>query len=315
MTPDGKRVQLTCCRCGAGLAWDSAGLQCAGCAHLYEFNRYGFAELLPPDLAEDSSALDTTTAEYADDQHCTGVRVVRDYLLPRLAAEPVHTVLDVGCGIGAGVRQLAESGYDTYAVDLPALSRFWAEAGNDRTRFFGSNALQLPFANASFDVVYSLGVIEHVGTVMGHCTLRPDFALHRQRYAAEIVRVTKPGGRIIIACPNKTFPIDIQHGPVDEAGPKHRIRSMIFDRTGINLHKTWGAYHLLSYGEVRQLFCDQAGARSFEPLPLAGYFAFGRFQRGFLKPFGRFAEYYARRLPSPVRASFLNPYVLVEIRA
>lgn len=311
----GDGAQLICCRCGAALAGDTTGLRCAACGHVYPFNRYGYAELLPLDLAVESSALDTTTADYADDQHCTSVRVVKEYLLPRLKGEPFHTVLDVGCGIGAGIRQLAASGYDAYGVDLPTLSQFWAEAGNDRKRFVACNALRLPFANDSFDVVYSLGVIEHVGTVLGHCTLRPDFAVHRQRYAAEIVRVTKPGGRIIIACPNKTFPVDIQHGPTDRASPKYAIRSMIFDRTGINLHKTWGVHHLLSYGEVRRLFCDQAGARSLEALPLTGYFAFGRFQRGFLKPFGQFAEYYVRRFPSALRASFLNPYVLVEIRA
>lgn len=297
------------------MAGVTGGLRCVGCAHLYPFNRYGFAELLPPDLALDGSALNTTTADYADDQHSTGVRVLRDYLLPLLKAQPFRTVLDVGCGIGAGIRELTAAGYDAYGIDLPGLTPFWAEAGNDPGRFFGSHALRLPFSNDSFDVVYSLGVIEHIGTVIGHCTLRPDFALHRQRYAGEIVRVTKPGGRIIIACPNKAFPMDIQHGPADEAGPKHWIRSLIFDRTGINLHKTWGVYHLLSYGEIKELFCAQAGARSIEALPLTGYFAFGRFKRGFLKPFGRFAEYYLRRLPAAVRASFLNPYVLVEIHA
>src|SRR2546425_254536 len=311
---NGPLAPLACCRCRGPVVRNTAGLRCTRCAQVYPFNRHGFVELLPADLAQDSSALDTTTADYAKDQHSTGARVLNDYLIPLLQNEPFHTVLDVGCGIGAGIRALAASGYEAYGVDLPAVSRFWAEAGNDPDRFIGCNALRLPFANDSFDVVYSLGVIEHVGTAIGHCTLRPDFQVQRQRYVDEIIRVTKPGGRVIIACPNKAFPVDIQHGPSDAAGPGHPIRSSLFERTGINLHKTWGTHHLLSYGEVKRLFCDGGRAQEFQPLSLAGYFGFGRFKRGFLRPFGVLAEIYVRHLPRRLRASFMNPYVLVQIR-
>ena len=292
----------------------AAGLRCTHCGHVYAFNRHGFAELLPPDLAQTSSALVTTMADYAEDQHVTEVRVLEDYLLPLLQHEPFRSVLDVGCGVGAGVRLLTSSGFEAYGVDLPALSQFWAQAGNDPDRFLCCNAVSLPFANDCFDVVYSLGVVEHIGTVTGHCTLRPDFGAQRQRYANEILRVTKPGGRIIIACPNKTFPVDIQHGPTDAAGARNPLRSLLFKWTGMNLHKTWGRYHLLSYRDVKRLFCEGAGARELQTLSLDGYFAFGRFKRGFLRPFGSLAELYVERLPPRLRATFLNPYVMVQIR-
>lgn len=151
-------------------------------------------------------------------------------------------------------------------------------------------------------------MIEHIGTVDGHAMLSSNYEEARQAYANEIIRVTKPGGRILVACPNKSFPIDIQHGC------KGRIRGYIYKRTGLNIHQIWGKYHLLSYAETRNLFCLQGGAHSFKPLPLKGYLGFGRFESGFLKPFAQLAKLYMNNLPNFLRPTFANPYILVEIR-
>jgi SAM-dependent methyltransferase len=55
----------------------------------------------------------------------------------------------------------------------------------------------LPFANAGFDLVLSNEVIEHV---------RDD-----RLAVAEMVRVLRPGGRAVIFCPNRWYPVE-QHG-------------------------------------------------------------------------------------------------------
>ena len=55
----------------------------------------------------------------------------------------------------------------------------------------------LPFAQGSFDVVFSHEVIEHVAD---------DRAA-----AAEMVRVTAAGGRIVLFCPNRLYPFET-HG-------------------------------------------------------------------------------------------------------
>jgi SAM-dependent methyltransferase len=55
----------------------------------------------------------------------------------------------------------------------------------------------LPFAAGAFDLVLSNEVIEHV----------EDDA----RYAAEMVRVTRSGGRIVLFAPNRWYPVE-QHG-------------------------------------------------------------------------------------------------------
>lgn len=298
----GISVPLICVCCSALLP---ATLICDSCSRAYSRNQYGYLEML-------KDPWNHVTAEegYFGEQEHTGLRVFEEYLQPLLASGAANRVLDVGCGMAQGIRQLDLGGSEAYGVDLPCYSPFWAKSGLDPARFICADACSLPFADNFFDVVYSLGVIEHIGTVIGHCTLRPDYWEKRIAYARELMRVTNPGGRIIIACPNKTFPIDVQHGPTDALSPKVPIRSMICGKTGLNVHKVWGTNHLLSYSETRRLFQP---CRSFRALPLKGYFGFGKFQKGLLKPFAAAAKWYVNSLPRALRASPLNPYLLVEV--
>jgi SAM-dependent methyltransferase len=286
-------------------------LSCENCNSLFEADQWGFLEMVTDRRLYQTQS---TTEEYAGHQETSGVRVYDEFLKPFLLREPFHRVLDVGCGIGQEVSMLLKDGYDAYGIDLPNLSKFWAHQGNDPRHFFTATATELPFPDNSFDVVYSLGVIEHIGTQTGQCTLSNNYQEARQEYGHEILRVTKPGGRILIACPNKSFPIDIQHGPGDELTSPNRIRSWIFCKTGMNIHSVWGRSHLLSYSEARMLFCPNRAISTFEALPLHGFFGFSRFQKGFLKLFARLAMFYVEHLPSIVRSSPLNPYMLVEIR-
>ena len=298
---------LICVHCHSPLRAASPDeYSCTSCSATFQRDRGGYFSIM-----QEQFDVSGTPEDYASHQHDCGHAVV-EFLLPLLKEETCQTLLDVGCGVGASAAALTSFGFQSYGVDLPDLSRFWAAAKHDRDRFFGGSALSLPFADNSFDFVYSLGVIEHMGTVFGHCTLAPDYWSQRQRYADEIIRVTRPGGRILIACPNKSFPVDIQHGPGDMIEKAGRIRSFIFNRTGVNVHQTWGRYHLLSYAEVKRLFKNNIS--EFTALPLRNYFQFARFKKGFLKPFSGMAEYWVNNLPAFARKSFLNPYLIVEMR-
>jgi ubiquinone/menaquinone biosynthesis C-methylase UbiE len=97
-------------------------------------------------------------------------------------------VLDVGIGSGIATQMLAEAGANVTGVDLTQ----WAvETTRHRLDAFGleadvrqADAEQLPFADASFDLVFSWGVIHHSSDM--------------DRALGELVRVTRPGGRIVL---------------------------------------------------------------------------------------------------------------------
>lgn len=282
---------------------------CPNCSALFQRDQHGYLVMMAERLEQSA-----TGEEYVEEQHHCGRAVFENYLRGLIDKAGSPCILDVGCGVGRSVTALLDAGFDAYGIDLPNLAPFWAAANNPKERFFEASATRLPFADDSFDFVYSFGVIEHIGTVNGNCTLADHYERERAMYAQEILRVTKPGGKIVIACPNKTFPIDIQHGPGDQLRPAGWLRSYIFSRTGMNLHKTWGQYHLLSYAEVKQLFRGENGSRRISALPLRDFFQYGRFKAGFLRPFKAAAELWVNHMPERVRSSCLNPYLMVEIR-
>jgi SAM-dependent methyltransferase len=304
---------FVCPSCRATLTMADRFFRCERCKGVYPLGECGYFDLTPRQESGTLAKLASTPDDYAEDQHSSGERLFDEFLRPLLAALRPANVLDVGCGAGEMVKQFQKHGITCYGIDLPSNARHWAMSGADPGFVFGADARWLPFADNSFDLVTSFGVIEHIGTLNGHCTLSESYVNDRLRYAEEIVRVTKAHGTIVIAAPNKSFPVDIQHGPTDALSPKAPLRSFVCDKTGLNVHKTWGDYHLPSYSEVRKLFLSHAGATSWEALPLKGYFGFGRFKRGFLRPFSYLAEAYVQHLPKSFLSSCLNPYVLVKI--
>lgn len=299
---------LACPRCRENVEADT--LVCDGCGHRYEVNAAGFAELTAGDGVTD---IDVVDAAYAADQHSAYTRWYERYLEPYLDATGARTIIDIGCGIGREVTLMARDGYAAFGVDVPHLAPLWADYENDPRHFVSGDATALPFRDGVFDLALSRGVIEHIGTTVGHYTLEREYRRARREYAAEVLRVLRPGGRAVVACPNKTFPVDIQHAPSDGLQHVNPLRAYVFARTGINVHKTWGAYHLLSFAEVERLFLA-AGATQVRALPIKDYFSFGRFQRGVLKTFAQAATAYVDHLPRGVWRSPLNPYVIAEIR-
>jgi arsenite methyltransferase len=117
--------------------------------------------------------------------------VANPWQLGRLA--PRERVLDLGSGAGTDSLVAAQmvgkdgqvTGIDMTPEMLLKARAAAAEMGATNVQFVESEAEQLPFADASFDVVISNGVID----------LIPD----KDAVFAEIFRVLAPGGRIQIA--------------------------------------------------------------------------------------------------------------------
>jgi demethylmenaquinone methyltransferase/2-methoxy-6-polyprenyl-1,4-benzoquinol methylase len=103
-----------------------------------------------------------------------------------LALRPAQRVLDVAAGTGVSTAELAKSGAAAIASDF---SLGMLRAGARRTDrrhlpFVAADALHLPFADESFDAVtvsFGLRNIVDVPAAL-----------------AEFLRVTKPGGRLVI---------------------------------------------------------------------------------------------------------------------
>jgi SAM-dependent methyltransferase len=100
-----------------------------------------------------------------------------------------YRLLEVGCGMGTDLAAFARGDAQVFAVDLTprhlAIARQRLVAEGHAVRLARSDAEVLPFADNSFDVVYSFGVLHHTpGT---------------QQAFDEIHRVLRPGGRAIIA--------------------------------------------------------------------------------------------------------------------
>jgi SAM-dependent methyltransferase len=104
-------------------------------------------------------------------------------------------ILDAGCGVGMYTEQFRRFSDRVTGVeiDLPV-----ARQAHERVPgIVLAPAEALPLADGSFDVVFSHEVIEHV---------TDDRAA-----AAEMARVTAPGGRIVLFCPNRLYPFET-HG-------------------------------------------------------------------------------------------------------
>lgn len=118
-------------------------------------------------------------------------------------------VLDVGCGVGSVVHALTVRGSDAYGVDPNATAIEQAHHGPGIFRV--SDAYPLPFDDASFDAVGSFTVLEHV--------MDPVITLR------EMVRVVKPGGRIVIACPNFLRVVGLSAHHWHTRGTRQKIRN------------------------------------------------------------------------------------------
>ncbi len=111
---------------------------------------------------------------------------------------PIDTrrILVDGCGVGQYVQHLADLGYNTIGLDID-LDRVRAGAQQGIEQLHVAAGEYLPYPNDTFDAVLSHEVIEHVAD--------------DQRAAQEMIRVLRPGGRVILFCPNRWYPFET-HG-------------------------------------------------------------------------------------------------------
>lgn len=251
-------------------------------------------------------APDTTTDAYAADQETVNARRVIEYLVPLAKLVGARTVLDVGCGVGEMVRTFLGLGYDAYGVDLPGLHRHWSRLGlpHDQMFIVDPARLRLPFVADSVDFAFTLGVIEHVGTSDGMADRVVDYDAIRKEWLREVFRVVRPGGAMLIAGPNRRFPVDVAHGLDSRASATERWLSA---KLKASVHKTWGENFLWSYGDVERYL--HGLPHRTDPQPIAGFLACSRVP-GVVRPA---VQAYIDHLPRALLGTGFNPWVMALV--
>ncbi len=114
-----------------------------------------------------------------------------------------QNVLDVATGVGYGAGLLATTARRVWAVDLDPVSVLYARRTfpADNLLLLQGDATSLPVRSHSADLVIALEVLEHVENQEG--------------LVAELARVVRPGGAVLISTPNKAAYSDARnyHNP------------------------------------------------------------------------------------------------------
>jgi 23S rRNA (guanine745-N1)-methyltransferase len=154
------------------------------------------------------------------------------------------SVLDVGCGEGYFLGSLA-GGREAHGVDLsvPAIdlaARRWPDVS-----WWVANADRaLPFADGSFDLALSIA---------------------GRRPAAELRRVLKPAGRLLVAVPAEDDLVELREAVQGEGVLRSRLEKVAEELAGFELeaHRTVRTTALLEPGTARDaLAATYRGARA-----------------------------------------------------
>jgi ubiquinone/menaquinone biosynthesis C-methylase UbiE len=129
--------------------------------------------------------------------------------LARVRAAPPAAILDFGCGIGVTERLLRDrypqatiDGIDSSGESLEVAKRF---EGRD-VNFHLSSSVELPFADGSFDLIYSNGTFHHIDEVQHPAIF------------GELFRVLRPGGHLFVFENNPMNPLTLlvmRRNPMD----------------------------------------------------------------------------------------------------
>lgn len=289
---------VVCPRCRGSLQGDPP--RCVACHHEYD-KVAGIVDFTVGPRFEDESDGDRDAVEEEMDGY-----TVRSYLLPRLAeaqrraGRPLR-VLSLGCGVGCDVDLINDAGFEGVGVDCGSRVHAWRRRKYPHS-LYQASALNLPFADGTFDVIFSGCVLAHIGVEGDSRKLTPQCVEERQRFCAEAARVTRQGGHLILSGPNRWCPVDLFHR----------------DNGYMPRFHTPAERFLASFGDIRAMFRRQPGVTRVVPLPNAGYWRFNGLTR---KPLGKalatlltwhFHVVSWEAVPL-LRRTFLNPWLVVRI--
>ncbi|HPC95983.1 MAG TPA: class I SAM-dependent methyltransferase [Sedimentisphaerales bacterium] len=117
------------------------------------------------------------------------LRTNLDFLSRTGMLKPGDRILEIGCGIGAVVSELAGQGYHVTGTDISQVAIEYGLAKYGDLDLQVQPAEELAFADGQFDVVLSFDLFEHIARI--------------DRHISEVHRVLKSRGYYLFQTPNK----------------------------------------------------------------------------------------------------------------
>lgn len=204
------------------------------------------------------------------------LRTNLDFLAQTSLLKSGDRILEIGCGIGTIVSELAGQGYDVRGTDISQVAIEYGRAKYPGVRLDVQPAEELPYESGTFDVVLSFDLFEHIARIDLH--------------VAQVHRVLKPGGYYLFQTPNKWS-------------------NAIFETLS---HKTlkWRRVHpsLHTPGQLRRRLARHGFETRFVKMNPVNEFTRAKFRK--LGPFGRAIERIDfRRVPLALQT---NLYVVAK---
>lgn len=155
-----------------------------------------------------------------DLQHVLNALTAAAITLPRGRA------LDFGCGVGRLTQALAEHFDEVDGVDISAAMITQAMQYNRfgaRVRYHESASPKLPFADGTFDFVFTIIVLQHVAIDL------------QRRYVREFMRVAKDESLVVFQTVSKALLLPDSHfeSPVDTPDGTYTVDMNVFPREDV----------------------------------------------------------------------------------
>ena len=117
-------------------------------------------------------------------------RVTKTKVFELARIAPGEVVLDAGCGVGYMAQIAKGLGLDVSAwIGLDQVDAFARQAAARFPRVLQGSLTEIPLASGSIDCLLCIEVVEHIADL--------------ERAVSEMMRVIRPGGRIVLTSPNR----------------------------------------------------------------------------------------------------------------
>jgi SAM-dependent methyltransferase len=193
-------------------------------------------------------------------------------LLQRLPLPAAPATLDIGCATGAYARALRSLGHRVVGVDYAFSALARARSADVRTPYLAGDAYALPFADAAFDAVVCMGVLQLVARAYD--------------LLAEASRVLRPGGVLVVEMLNGAS-LAVRALRVRDRLRRHVLSHALhrpaavrawLRQTGFDAVHTQGLYRFVGHSTLRAALDrhDAVGDRLAEAMFFVGRKAVGR---------------------------------------